>query len=1085
MIKTIIKRDGSKEEFSPAKINGWGEWASKALGAYVDWPSVVMDTVSRCPEECTSRELQEKLIQTCVDNDSWSYNRMAGRLYAALTYKDLYNGELPTVKEVQDRLVAAGLMVPLDFTDEEYAQVEKIINHKRDLNYAYFQLKHIRKKYALRNRVTGAEYESCQFTFMRMAMALAEGEEDKMAEVKAYYDMFSENVLNAPTPNYVNLGTPLKGYASCCVYTVDDDRRSLAIGDHIAYTMTCMSAGIGAHYNTRSIGDPVRGGAINHQGKLPYFRSLVAATRANMQSSRGGASTIYYTVFDPEVNDISRLKNPMSTEDKRIRGADYAATSNKFIARKIARDEEMFTFTSFTAPDLYQAFYSGDEKLFEELYNKYENDPLFVKNYVKPRDIMLTVLNEGYETGRAYLMFADEANRHTPFKDKIYSSNLCVAPETKVLTDKGHVTIKDVAGERVNVWNGEEWSNVEVVKTGENQKLIKVVTSEGFEIDCTPYHKFYVVEGFTNSGKVIEKRAFELETGDKLLKFETPVIQGQEELSFAYENGFYTGDGCEVDGRSRIYLYGTKKNLSNLFNEKQAHTVQDNQDREYFYMEGLQRKFFVPNSDYSINSRLNWFAGLLDSDGCLLLNGKSQSLQVASINSAFLREVQLMLQTLGVQSKIVQAMEGGYRKLPANDGSGELKDFYCQPAERLLIAGTGILKLKQLGLKTHRLEISDHIPQRDARGFVKVSVVVDEGRYDDTYCFNEPKRNMGVFNGILTGNCNEVYLATAPYKSMKDLYSYSEDVEGEIGLCSLAAINVPQIKSDEQYEEATYRALKMIDKVIHLSDYEFPHLELTAKSRLSAGVGITGLAQWMAERKLSYSSPEGKRAMHELAERHYYYLLKASLRLSKELGLAPWMHKTKWPEGWLPLDTYNRNVDGVVDSTLQYDWESLRQEIVENGGIRNTVLVAHMPVESSSKASGSPNSLYPIRDLTLLKTDNGLAVEWAAANGERLAKYYEIAWDVPTKDMIDCYAIFQKFADQGISADLYRKILGDDTVTSKEMIGDYLYMVKMGMKGRYYQNTLTSVGTKLDHPEEVVEDSPVIEEEGYCESCSM
>ena len=41
MITHIKKRNGSIEEFSPEKVNGWGEWASKKLGGTVDWGSVV------------------------------------------------------------------------------------------------------------------------------------------------------------------------------------------------------------------------------------------------------------------------------------------------------------------------------------------------------------------------------------------------------------------------------------------------------------------------------------------------------------------------------------------------------------------------------------------------------------------------------------------------------------------------------------------------------------------------------------------------------------------------------------------------------------------------------------------------------------------------------------------------------------------------------------------------------------------------------------------------------------------------------------------------------------------------------------
>lgn len=744
MIEVIVKRDGSEEPFQPSKVNRWGEWASKTLGSYVDWPSVVLSTVSTLPKKCSSILLQERLIKTCLDNDSWSYNRMAGRLYAAYIYKKLYDDKIPSVKELHTKLQSLGLMVGLNYTDEEYAEVEKLINHKLDLKASHYELHQIRSKYALRNRVTGEEYESQQFVFMRMAMALAEDQpkERRMADLAKWYEHFSNKRINAPTPNYVNLGTPLKGFASCCLYTTNDTARSLAAGDHIAYTMTYMSAGIGAHINTRSLGDSVRGGVIQHQGKLNYYRSLVGAVKANLQNGRGGAATTYYNAFDPEVDVISRLKNPMSTEDKKIRGMDYSFGCNKFFAKKVAMNQDIFLFNSFTAPDLYDALYSADDQLFEELYKKYEEDNTFVKKYVSAREVALTTLNEAYETGRSYLHWTDEMNRHTPFKETIYSSNLC----------------------------------------------------------------------------------------------------------------------------------------------------------------------------------------------------------------------------------------------------------------------------------------------------------------------------------------SEIALPTKGYESTASLYSEEDHGKGEVSLCSLGGINIPNVDSDDQYYEVAYYTLLMIDKCIHMSEYELPHMGVTAKARLNAGVGIMGLAHSMAKAGVRYASQEGKRFIHEVAERHAYMLIKASLQLGKELGNAKWMNKTKWPEGWLPIDTYKKSVDNVVDSTLIYDWESLRKDIVKNGGIRNSAVVAHMPGESSTKASGTTNGLYPIRDFTLIKTDNNSVSYWAAPEGEKLLKKYDIAWDVPAKDLIDCYAIVQKFTDQAISSDLFRKVIGAEVVPSSEMLQDFLYMTKMGLKTRYYQNSKTSGGTSF---------------EDDCESCKL
>lgn len=768
MIETIIKRDGRKEVFQPSKLNRWGEWASKTLGNRVDWSSVVLSTVATLPRECSSAMLQDRLIRTCLDNDTWSYNRMAGRLYAAMIHKKLYDDKFPTVKELHDKLLDLGLMVKLNYSDDEYEEVNNIINHKLDFKYAYYSLHQIRTKYALQNRVTGDEYESPQFVFMRMAMALAEDQprNRRMHDVAKWYEHLSENRINAPTPNYVNLGTLLRGYSSCCLYTVGDTAKSLAVGDHIAYTMTYMSAGIGAHHAVRSVGDPVRGGVIKHQGKLNYYRALVGAIKANMQNGRGGACTTHFPIFDPEVETLLHLKNPMSTEDKKIRGLDYSWGFNRFFARKVAKNEDVFLFNVKTAPDLYDALYSDDEEKFAELYEKYENDHTFKKTYVNARELLIDASTEWFETGRMYEHNIYEMNHHTPIKDKIYSSNLC----------------------------------------------------------------------------------------------------------------------------------------------------------------------------------------------------------------------------------------------------------------------------------------------------------------------------------------QEIGLATQPYEHMNDLYSEEDHGRGEVATCNLGGIVVPNITSDEQYEEVAYYTLLMIDKCIHMSHYELPHIGVTAKARLNAGVGIIGLAHAMAKAHKKYDSQEGKDFIHEIAERHYYYLVKASLRLGKELGNAPWIHKTKWPEGWLPIDTYNKNVDSVVTVGNKYDWETLRSEIIANGGIRNTVLCAHMPSESSSIASGTTNGLYPIRELTLIKTDNNRVHYWAAPDGEKLEKWYQFAWDISAKDLTDVYAIIQKWTDQGISADFYKKLIGSDSVTSTEMIKDYLYRVKMGLKTKYYMNQKTSQGianiqddvSVVQHANtEHVDTSDDDGDDTYCESCTL
>src|SRR5690606_9941893 len=116
----------------------------------------------------------------------------------------------PTVQELQQKLQKLGYMEPLDYSDEEYQQIESFIKHERDFGYAHYQLHTLLTKYGIADRVNGVYYETPQYTYMRMAMALSvdQPRERRLQDVAKFYEHLSMNRINAPTPNFVNLGTP-------------------------------------------------------------------------------------------------------------------------------------------------------------------------------------------------------------------------------------------------------------------------------------------------------------------------------------------------------------------------------------------------------------------------------------------------------------------------------------------------------------------------------------------------------------------------------------------------------------------------------------------------------------------------------------------------------------------------------------------------------------------------------------------------------------------------------------------------------------------------------------------------------------
>jgi ribonucleoside-diphosphate reductase alpha chain len=1060
MITMVIKRDGTSVPFDVNKLNKWGEWAANNQ---VSWSDVVFKAMRKLTEGCSTEDIIKALIDACLDNNSYEHSKMAARLLVGDIYKEVFGSfvELPLLLDFYDDMVTASKWKDMGYTPEELIYLEDVIDHSKDFNYEFSTVKQVSERYALKDVKTGKLFESLQFTYMGVALAACSIQplERRLEDVCNMYEALSDLKINAPTPTLSQLRTDNNGLASCCLFTNKDTSASIEVATHIAYTMTCANSGIGGYLNTRSLGDGVRNNTIEHTGKLPYYRYLEAAVKSTKQSSRGGAATIYFTCLDPEMEDLTRLKHPTTPVAKQIRGMDYGVMMNKYFMEKVAKNEDWMLISIQNAPDLFKLFFSEDIEGFKAEYNRvYESG--VSKKTINARELALAIEKQYYETGRVYSLMVDEANRHTPFKEAIYSSNLCVAPETLVLTDAGNIPISDLEDQIVNVWNGEEFTETQVRKTGHNQKLLKVVTDSGQEVECTPYHKFYTQPKY--NGKLVMKRAHELVAGDKLIKFDLPVIQGEKVLAKAYQNGFYTADGCNVKGRARIYLYGEKRNLRDFF-DLHPHTVQEEQDREYGYELGLKDKFFVPDATYTLESRLDWLAGWLDGDGSIYHNGTNQQVVGSSIEKEFLKEVQLMLQATGVESKIQIMSEAGERNLPLNDGSGENGLFYCQESYRLIINSNGLFKLHQLGITFNRLKSVARLPQRKASHFIKVVNVIDEGRVDDTYCFTEAKRGMGMFNGLLTGNCAEILLPTEGYTDVSQLYGTDIDA-GEVALCFIAAIAVGRV-TPEEYEKIAYYAAMLVDNTMELTSYPFNQVKLTAQARRSMGIGITNLADAMAVKGVSYSSQDGKQYIHDLAEMHSFYLHKASLRLAKEKGNAEWMHKTKYPDGWLPIDTYNKNVDNVV-SGLKMDWEGLRKEIIKQGGIRNSVLEATMPAETSSQASNTTNSVYPIRDLVITKASGKSKIPcYVPHYGNLMIRIkYEKAYDVPYNDIVDMYALVQKFHGQSISADFYfdPSKYPNRKIGAKEQLQRLLYMAKMGMKSRYYMNTKTESGKEIE-----------------------
>ena len=335
--------------------------------------------------------------------------------------------------------------------------------------------------------------------------------------------------------------------------------------------------------------------------------------------------------------------------------------------------------------------------------------------------------------------------------------------------------------------------------------------------------------------------------------------------------------------------------------------------------------------------------------------------------------------------------------------------------------------------------------------------------------------------------CQEITLPTDPI-------DHIDDAGGEIALCILSAINVGKITQLDQLEDLCDLSVRGLEELIDYQQYPVAAARRSTLARRSLGVGYIGLAHYIAKNKVKYSDPQAWKLVHDLSEAFQYYLLKASNQIAKEKGACEYFDHTKYSDGLLPIDTYKQDVDDIVPNVLNYDWDTLRNDI-KTHGLRHSTLSAQMPSESSSIVSNATNGVEPPRDYVSIKKSKKGPLKQVVPGFPYLKSNYTLLWDMPSNEgYIKVIAVMQKFFDQGISGNwsYNPENYPDNEVPTSVMAQDWLTTYKYGWKTSYYQNTYDA---KKDTEEPIAEVAhtdlnslltDIMESnEEECESCSI
>ena len=339
---------------------------------------------------------------------------------------------------------------------------------------------------------------------------------------------------------------------------------------------------------------------------------------------------------------------------------------------------------------------------------------------------------------------------------------------------------------------------------------------------------------------------------------------------------------------------------------------------------------------------------------------------------------------------------------------------------------------------------------------------------------------------MMSNLCQEITLPTDPIQHI--------DGKGEIALCILSAINVGKINYVEDLEPLCDLAVRALDEIIDHQQYPVKAAEISTKARRSLGIGYIGLAHYLAKMKVNYADKEAWKEVDELTEAFQYYLLKSSNELAKEKGKCDYFNKTKYSDGILPIDTYKKEVDEIVNRKLSMKWEKLREDIKEHG-LRHSTLSAQMPSESSSVVSNATNGIEPPRDYLSIKKSKKGTLKQIVPQYATLKNNYTLLWDMASNEgYINIVAVMQKYFDQAISGNwsYNPENYEDNQVPVSVMANDLLSTYKYGWKTSYYQNTYDAK-KDVDEPthgigwqDNVEETKPAtLQSEEECESCTI
>jgi ribonucleoside-diphosphate reductase alpha subunit len=320
---------------------------------------------------------------------------------------------------------------------------------------------------------------------------------------------------------------------------------------------------------------------------------------------------------------------------------------------------------------------------------------------------------------------------------------------------------------------------------------------------------------------------------------------------------------------------------------------------------------------------------------------------------------------------------------------------------------------------------------------------------------------LGIFNGVIAGNCNEIVQYTSA---------------SEVAVCNLASISLPAfVNSDKSFNyvalvDISKLLTRNLNKIIDKNYYPVPEAQVSNMKHRPIAIGVQGLADVFMMMGIPFDCPAAAEVNRKIFENIYFGALSESMELAKKYGPYETYEGSPASQGQLQFDLWGKENE---------EFRVLKNDI-KKYGLRNSLLVGPMPTASTAQILGNNEAFEPytsnlylrrtlagefvminkhlVKDLQAIGKWNGdiknqIIRYGGSVQGLDIPQYlkdiYKTAWEMSQKVLIDMSADRGIYVCQSQSLNIFM-----ENPSMAKLSSMHMYGWKKGLKtGMYYLRT--------------------------------